>query len=201
MRLDATDEYQGRGITIAFLDSGFYAHPDLTEPHNRILKYVDITRRTQPSDLKKPRVSSWHGMMTSVVAAGNGLLSGGLYRGIASEANVVLVKVGRAARIAHEDITRGLRWVISNRNRYNIRIVNISCGGDYESSYMIDELSRAAEDAVRCGLVVVAATGNAGHDERHRVLPPASAPGVISVGALDDKNTLDHREFDIYRSS
>lgn len=201
MRLDSSDEYRGRGITIAFLDSGFYAHPDLTEPSNRILKYIDITGRTQSADLKKPRVSAWHGMMTSVVAAGNGRLSGGLYRGIASEANVVLVKVGRAARIAHEDISKGLKWVITNRKRYNIRIVNVSCGGDREESYLTDELCQAAEEAVRCGIVVVAATGNAGFEENHRVIPPASAPAVISVGGLDDKNTLDHGQFDIYRSS
>jgi serine protease AprX len=201
LRLDAPDEYRGRGVTIAFLDSGFYAHPDLTQPRNRILKYVDITGRTQPSDLKKPRVSSWHGMMTSVVAAGNGLLSEGLYRGIASEANAVLVKVGRAARIAHEDITKGLQWVIANRKRYNIRIVNVSCGGDREENYLTDELCQTAEEATRCGIVVVAATGNAGHEEGHRVLPPASAPSVIAVGALNDKNTFDHADFDIYRSS
>src|SRR5258705_13008297 len=38
MRLDAPDEFRGRGTTIAFLDSGFYAHPDLAKPVNRILK-------------------------------------------------------------------------------------------------------------------------------------------------------------------
>src|SRR5215218_4371286 len=36
MRLEAPSEYRGRGVTIAFLDAGFYAHPDLTLPHNRI---------------------------------------------------------------------------------------------------------------------------------------------------------------------
>jgi hypothetical protein len=36
-------------------------------------------------------------MMTSVVAAGNGGLSNGFYRGIAPEANVVLVKLAEPA--------------------------------------------------------------------------------------------------------
>src|ERR1051325_9916850 len=40
MRLEAPPEFRGRGVTIAFLDAGFYAHPDLTRPHNRILRYV-----------------------------------------------------------------------------------------------------------------------------------------------------------------
>src|SRR5215467_16281123 len=122
LRLNAPDEFRGRGVTIAFLDSGFYAHPDLTQPGNRILSYVNLVGES-PSDLSKPDVSSWHGMMTSVVGAGNGYLSGGLYRGIASEADLVLIKVGSASRIRHEDITRGLRWVIENRARFNIRIV------------------------------------------------------------------------------
>jgi len=201
MRLDAPDEFRGRGATIAFLDSGFYAHPDLTQPRNRILKYVNLVERAKPADLTTPQVSSWHGMMTSVVAAGNGFLSGGLYRGIASAANVVLVKVGMSARVRHQDIARGIRWVILHQEEFKIRIINISAGGDYEASYLTDELSQAAEDATRAGLLVVAAAGNSGHLPDHPVLPPASAPSVVAVGGLDDKNNLDFADNEMYRSS
>jgi serine protease AprX len=201
MRLDAPDEFRGRGTTIAFLDSGFYAHPDLAKPRNRILKYVNLVERARPSDLTTPQASSWHGMMTSVVAAGNGFLSGGLYRGIASEANLVLVKVGMSSRVRHQDIGRGIRWVIRHRQQFNIRIINISAGGDYEASYLTDELSQAAEDASRAGLLVIAAAGNSGHLRDHPVLPPASAPSVIAVGGLDDRNNLDFSDNDMYRSS
>jgi serine protease AprX len=201
MRLDAPDEFRGRGATIAFLDSGFYAHPDLIRPRNRILKYVNLVERAKQSDLTTSQASSWHGMMTSVVAAGNGFLSGGLYRGIASEANLVLVKVGMSSRVRHQDIERGIRWVIRHRKQFNIRIINISAGGDYEASYLTDELSRAAEDASRAGLLVIAAAGNSGHLRDHPVLPPASAPSVIAVGGLDDRNNLDFSDNQMYRSS
>jgi len=201
MRLDAPDEFRGRGATIAFLDSGFYAHPDLAKPRNRILKYVNLVERAKQSDLTTPQASSWHGMMTSVVAAGNGFLSGGLYRGIASEANLVLVKVGVSSRVRHQDIARGIRWVIRHRQQFNIRIINISAGGDYEASYLTDELSQAAEDASRAGLLVIAAAGNSGHLRYHPVLPPASAPSVIAVGGLDDRNNLDFSDNHMYRSS
>jgi serine protease AprX len=201
LRLDAPDEFRGRGVTIAFLDSGFYAHPDLAKPRNRILKYMNLVERAKPSDLTTPQTSSWHGMMTSVVAAGNGFLSGGLYRGIASEANLVLVKVGMSSRVRHQDIARGIRWVIRHREEFNIRIINISAGGDYEASYLTDELSRVAEEATRAGLLVIAAAGNSGHLANHPVLPPASAPSVIAVGGLDDKNNLDFGDNDMYRSS
>jgi serine protease AprX len=202
LRLGASDAYTGRGVTIAFLDSGFYAHPDLVEPENRILRYVDVTNpRARDEALRNPDVSSWHGMMTSVVACGNGHLSNGLYRGIASEASLVLVKVGTARRILHDDIRRGIEWVIRNRERYAIRIVNLSCGGDYEASYLEDPLSQAAERATRAGILVCAAVGNAGHAAGHAVLPPASAPSVLTVGGLDDKNRLVFSDYDMYHSS
>jgi serine protease AprX len=202
LRVGAVPELTGRGITIAFLDSGFYAHPDLISPTSRIKKYVNILdSKARITDLKMPGVSSWHGMMTSVVAAGNGQLSDGIYKGIASEAELVLIKIGDASRIKHEDIERGLKWVLKNKDKYNIKIVNISAGGDREETYLTDPLSRAAEDLVRAGVVVVAAAGNSGDQPHHPVLPPASAPSVIAVGGLDDKNRLDRRVHSLYRSS
>lgn len=202
MRLGASPRFTGAGVTIAFLDSGFYWHPDLTRPDIRIVCYKNLFQpKASVKDLLNPDVSSWHGMMTSVVAAGNGYLSGGLYRGIAANARLVLVKVGSAQRIRHEDITKGLEWVIRNRKKYDIRVVNISCGGDYEVSYLHDELSQMAEEAVRQGLVVIAAAGNAGNQAHNTVIPPASAPSVIAVGGLDDKNTLDPSTDDMYHSS
>jgi serine protease AprX len=202
LRVGADERFAGRGVTIAFLDSGFYPHPDLTEPSNRILHYVNITDPNPPPDeFHLPNDSSWHGMMTSVVAAGNGYLSGGLYRGIASEAEVALVKCGSANRIRHEDIRRGLEWAIENRERFNIRVINVSCGGDFEESYLTDGLSLAAEEAVRAGIVVICAGGNAGGSDNHAVLPPASAPSVITVGGFDDKNTLELDDNTAYHSS
>ena len=202
VRLGASEGLSGRDVTIAFLDSGFHAHPDLVRPRDRILRYVDVNDpRARRRDLERPDESSWHGMMTSVVACGNGWLSRGLYHGLASEARLVLVKVGTARRIRHDDIRRGLEWVTRNRKRYGIRVVNVSCGGDYEASYLEDGLSRAAEAATRAGLLVVAAAGNLGTKPGHPVIPPASAPSVLTVGGLDDKNRLPFSGYDMYHSS
>jgi serine protease AprX len=202
VRLGASDRFTGRGVTIAFLDSGFYAHPDLTRPRDRIRRYLDVNNpKARRTDLDTPDESSWHGMMTSVVACGNGCLSGWLYRGLASEARLVLVKVGSARRIVHDDIRRGLEWVIHNRTRYNIRVVNVSCGGDYEASYLTDGLSQAADRATREGILVCAAAGNLGNHPRHPVIPPGSAPSVLTVGGLDDKNRLAFAGYDMYHSS
>ncbi len=204
LRVGADERFTGRGVTIAFLDSGFFFHPDLTAGQNRIKRFVNIANDENSDgyeEIKTPDDSSWHGMMTSVVAAGNGYLSNGVYRGIACNANVVLVKVGTANRIHHADIERGLAWVLKNKDAYNIRVVNVSCGGDYEASYLFDSLSQTAEACVKAGIVVCCAAGNSGNSPNHPVLPPASAPSVITVGGFNDRNTLVLADNDVYQSS
>ncbi len=202
LRMDADERFTGRGTTIAFLDSGFYAHSDLTEPVNRIVAYHSIfTPEDDTTLLQTTDVASWHGMMTSVVAAGNGFLSDGLYRGIAPGANVVLVKIGKTGRIPESNIEAGLRWVLEKKDDYGIRIVNISAGGDFEQSYLHNSLCKLVEEAVSVGLVVVCAVGNAGLAPGHPVLPPASSPASIAVGGLDDQNSLDRARRGMYRSS
>ena len=42
LRLDADERFTGKGVTIAFLDSGFYPHVDLTTPENRIVAYHNL---------------------------------------------------------------------------------------------------------------------------------------------------------------
>ena len=200
LRMDADERFTGRGVTMAFLDSGFYAHPDLTQPTERILAYHSIFEGDQTS-LKTNDVASWHGMMTSVVAAGNGGLAKGLYRGIASDANLVLVKIGRTGRISEAQIQKGLEWVLEHAEEFQIRVVNISAGGDFEESYLTNSLARTVERCSHAGLTVVCAVGNAGHMPGHPVLPPASAPSCIAVGGLDDQNSLDRARRGMYRSS
>ena len=202
LRMDAHERFIGRGVTMAFLDSGFYAHPDLTEPRNRIVAYHSIfAAEGDDTSLYTSDVASWHGMMTSVVAGGSGALSEGVYRGIASEADFVLVKIGLTGRISEDQIRRGLEWVLEHRDEHNIRVVNISAGGDFEESYLTNELSQTVERCTREGLTVICAVGNAGHMPGHPVLPPASAPSCIAVGGLDDQNSLDRARRGMYRSS
>ncbi|HMH45243.1 MAG TPA: S8 family serine peptidase, partial [Pyrinomonadaceae bacterium] len=202
LRMDADERFTGRGVTIAFLDSGFYAHPDLTTPTNRIVAYKSIfSAEGDQTSLETNDVASWHGMMTSVVAAGNGELAGGFYRGIASDANLALVKIGRTGRISEGQIQKGLEWVLDHAAEFKIRVVNISAGGDFEESYLTNSLSQTVERCTLAGLTIVCAVGNAGHAPGHPVLPPASAPSCIAVGGLDDQNSLDRARRGMYRSS
>jgi serine protease AprX len=201
VRLNADPRFTGRGTTIAFLDSGFYPHVDLIEPENRILAYHDLTRE-RPSLDSPNKVESWqwHGTQTSVAAAGNGWLSDGAYRGLASDAQVVLVKASRRGRISEENIARGIEWVIKNRERYSIRVLNISLGGDQDIACARSIIGQAAEEAISHGVVVVAAAGNSGREGK-RSIPPANSPSVITVGGYDDKNDLDPTTIDLYHSN
>jgi serine protease AprX len=202
IRLGASTRYRGRGVTVAFLDAGFFAHPDLVTPVDRIREFVDVTRtQSRRSDIDDPRAAGWHGLMTSVVACGNGSLSQGLYRGIASEADVVLVQCGTAKRVHHNDIRRGFDWILKNRSKHKIRIVNVSVGGDYEASYLDDPICEGVEAATRAGILVCSAVGNAGNTPKHSVIPPASSPSALSVGGFNDRNRLTRHGLAPYQSS
>jgi serine protease AprX len=200
-RLDADTQLTGRGVTIAFIDSGFYPHPDLTRAHNRILAFLDINDPQAVLSDARPNSWDWHGTQTAVVAAGNGHLSDGDYRGLASDAQVVLIKASKQGRIPEATIARALRWVVANQERFNIRVVSISLGGDEDVSYRENDVDGAAEEAVAVGLTVIVAAGNSGGAAKHTPVPPANAPSVITVGGYDDKNQLGARELDLYWSS
>lgn len=202
LRLNVVSQYSGRGVTIAFLDSGFYPHPDLTMPNNRVLAYVNVPDPDY-DDFALPQDNSWHGMQTSVSAVGNGYLSNGLYKSIAYNANIVLIKASdRERRIKTEYMIKGLKWVLEHHKEYNIRIVNISLGESRQQSYLDNALDQIAEALVQAGIVVVVAAGNDGHSRQtNRITPPASAPSVITVGGFDDKNRLSRHYYDMYHSS
>lgn len=203
LRLNADTERTGRGVTMALLDSGFYPHPDLTEPVNRIIAYHDVTG-AQPTIEANQTTQSyhWHGTQTAVVAAGNGHLSGSLYRGLANDANLVLVKASDAeGRITEEAIASGIEWVIENRELYGIRILSISLGGDQDIACSQSIIGLAAERAVLEGIILVVAAGNNGFSENAHSIPPANSPSVITVGGYDDLNQLDKRLFDLYHSN
>ncbi len=200
LRINANPKYTGKGVTICFIDSGFYLHPDLTKNKNRIKKVIDITKPgTAVKYFSQPHKESWHGTMTSVVCAGDGLLSNGLYKGIASDASLVLLKVmDSEGKITTENISKALQWVLKNHIKYDIRLINMSLGDDVTGSWKKSEVDLLAEQLIANGISIVAAVGN---DEQALIKPPANSPNVIAVGGLDDNNSLDGNENKLYHSS
>lgn len=192
LREQADPDLTGKGVTIAFLDTGFSSHPDLTRARNRIVSYVDVTGENATLDTREP--SQRHGTMTTVVAAGNGYLSGGIYRSIAPEAELVLIKVD----LEEDDILRGLEWVLANRERYNIRVLNISLEDGDDLAYQHEPVEQAAEECFRQGIAVVAAAGNAFDPDSLSNVPPSNSPSVLTVGGYHDPGQPDEEGIEIY---
>ncbi len=194
-RVNANPDYRGKGVQMAFIDSGFSNHPDL---EGRILLHVDASNdkiQEQPN-VMETTMMSWHGQMTSVIAAGDGRLSDGHYRGIASEAEVILIKISTPSfRIKERDILRGLQWIYDARHHHNIRVVNISVGGDWHTIDPSNPLHILVRRLVNEGITVVIASGNRGSD---KLVPPASAPEAITVGGYVDHNTTDMDAWTLY---
>lgn len=188
-RMRSETHYSGKGVCIAMIDSGFTPHPDLTKPENRILRYYDAVKQEE-HDLppEKPEFYSWHGTMTACTAAGNGTLSRKLYSSLAYNANLVLVRTMDdkgsipTARIAH-----ALEWCLQHAHKYSINIINLSVYADEMDTSLEHPVTKLVEEASRRGIVVVAASGN---NPRVPLYPPACAPSAITVGGLDDKNSM-----------
>lgn len=183
-RLDASPRFTGRGVVICLVDSGFYPHPDLMRPKRRIKAYADATRdEAVADDFFTPRAASWHGTMTACTAAGNGYLSGGRYRALASESEVVLVKAAtNEGRIRGKDVAHAIRFPLRYPN-LGIRVMNVSLAAPSNDPDQGD-VEAAVAEVVKAGITVFAAAGNT-HGRPSR--PPASAPEAITVGGLDDK--------------
>jgi serine protease AprX len=198
-RMRSESHYSGKGVCIAMIDSGFVTHPDLTKPENRIVRYYDAVKKEEDAlPPEKPEFYSWHGTMTACTAAGNGFLSRKLYSSLAYNANLVLVRTMDdkgsipTARIAH-----ALDWCLANAKKYGINIINLSVYADEIDTSLEHPVTSRVEEAVRRGIVVVAASGN---NPRVPLYPPACAPSAITVGGLDDKNNM-LEDDSLYQSS
>lgn len=211
LRMHADPRLAGAGVTLALVDSAFYPHPDLTRPANRIRAWVDATGeevrelRFGPSDEPRwpgwdgARPAQWHGLMTSVVAAGNGHASHGLYRGLSPAADVVLVQVmDERGRIGNAAILRALEWLAANAASLGIRVASLSLGGEPTEPLAGNPVDAALARLVAAGVSVVAAAGN---DGERRLVPPATAPLALTVGGVDDRNSFDHAELRLWHSS
>lgn len=212
LRLHADARFTGRGVTLAMVDVGFYPHPDLTQPANRMRAWVDATAPGGPEalffgpdetptwpgwDARHER--QWHGTMTAVAAAGNGHLSHGLYRGLASEADVVLVQVRNDRQgITDEAIVRALQWLAENAAALGLRVVNISLGGAPRASLRRNSIDEAVAALVAQNVVVTAAAGN---DGVRALNPPATAPAALTIGGIDDHNTFSAAELSLWHSN
>jgi serine protease AprX len=173
-------KYQGDGVTVATIDTGVTPNANLAA---RLLARVDLTSERDGID------RFGHGTHMAGVIAGDGTTSDGAFEGAAPETSLVSVKVaGWDGATDVSTVIAALQWVVSNRARFGIRVVNLSWGTDSTSGYGVDPLDRAVERAWQAGLVVVVSAGNQG-PTAGTVSKPGDDPFVITVGAADTNGT------------
>lgn len=175
----------GKGVGVAVLDTGIYLHEDF---QNRVVAFKDmVQRRTEAYD------DNGHGTHISGIIGGAGNASEGRYAGVAPECHLISVKVlDRRGNGYASDVLGGLSWIRENKERYGIRIVNISVGAYTkkdmnENSALVRGVNAAWDD----GLVVVVAAGNNGPG-RKTITTPGISRKVITVGCSDD-----HKEVNV----
>lgn len=200
-RVGADPRFTGAGVTIAMIDAAFYPHPDLIRPRNRIRAWLDVSgpriraRSFVPDEephwpgWDKIATPQWHGLMAAGIAAGNGRLSHGLYRGIASEADLILVQtMDHRHKITNATLAKALRWLLRYGPAFGLKIINFSVGGDPVDPVIGNIVDRECQRLHHRGVTLVAACGNTG---RNLLVPPCTSPQVISVGGIDDRDRID----------
>ena len=175
-------KWMGKGICIAVLDTGMSRHPDL---EGRAAGFKDFVGNSL-----KYNDDSGHGTHVAGILAGSGKASNGLYAGMAPEASLLVGKVlDREGNGDVENVLKGIRWILSEKERYDVRIVNISVGTQpdlaaYQKRLFLD----AVEELWDSGLAVVVSAGNYGPGEG-TVAVPGSSRKVITVGVPDTELT------------
>lgn len=182
----------GRGINIAVIDSGLWDVRSLTSDTLGNYRVVANYNAIQDSESSTLRDLGGHGShMTSIIANSDRVTRAGAigYKGIAPNAG--LIPVTAFAPMGDGDfldIVRGIQWVVTNRERYDIRILNLSLSAKPRFKYWDDPINQAVLKAWQAGIVVVAAAGNDGPDWG-TVGSPGNNPYVITVGAVTDSWT------------
>ncbi|WP_342756168.1 S8 family peptidase [Kineothrix sedimenti] len=162
-------------IRVAVLDTGVGSHPDL---EGRVEAFYDFLHggRTAYDD-------SGHGTHVIGSIGGSGKASGGMYKGIAPYCRLIVGKVLDENGDGNIDnMRKGIEWVLDNRERYKIRVLNISIGiGHIDDKSRMNELIHTVDAAWDSGIVVVCAAGNMG-PEPMTISPLGASKKVITVG-------------------
>ncbi|MGP3936800.1 S8 family serine peptidase [Nonomuraea sp. KM88] len=171
------DGYDGKGVKVAVLDTGIdEAHPDVA---------AKVTETRNFTDDPSAKDEHGHGTHVAATVAATGEASGGLRKGVAPGAELVIGKVLDAdGRGLESQVLAGMEWAARENGA---DIVNMSLGGGPTDG--TDPLSKAVDVLTEeTGSLFVIAAGNDGDD--YSVGSPGAATSALTVGAVDRNDAL-----------
>lgn len=186
----------GKGVTVAIVDSGIApqirdlempasaeSSSDTTGAQTRLIDGVNFVPDAQGNvDPAAYDDFCGHGTHVAGIVAGDGASSTGsqytqTFYGVAPLSNVVAVRVlDQNGAGTVDTVLAGIQWVLDNRAKDNIRVMNLSLGHPMTEPSASDPLCQAVEAAWKAGIVVVCAAGNAGR------LSATNSPGASNEG-------------------
>jgi hypothetical protein len=184
--------FDGTGVRVGILDGTFRAsHSALrSQPPLAVRDFLDQDGSVVPDPTDPPEAAS-HGTALWSLLAGN--LPGTL-RGSAPGVEVLLARIRGLGEVELADEDRwvaGLEWLEGQGAR--IVLSGVSFRTFESSEYSIDDLNgdgtpatRAADEAVRRGVLVVAPVGNGGPGLQ-TLEAPADGDSVLAAGAIDSR--------------
>ncbi len=182
----------GKGIRIAVIDSGVDTeHPDLSDSIVAQRCFTHLS--CMPGDSNGGLYAQdqhGHGTRIAGIITGDGVDSP---KGIAPDAEIVVVQVMDQKGMGWaSDVVAGIDWVVANRTRHNVKVINLSLGGglyhgvcDTTDANTI-LYAEALASAHHAGITIFAASGNQG--QRDAMIAPACISHAISVGCTYDAN-------------
>lgn len=178
----------GSGVTICIIDTGV----DDTI-HESLQGKFAAGFNALTDTAENPDDDNGHGTHVAGIALGSG---GPLstYRGVAPAAKLVDVKaLDFSGYGTWMDLIQGIDFCIANKDTFGIDIISLSVGSTLFSSGK-DAASLEVDNAVDAGLVAVACAGNYGSLGYNTIAAPGAADKAITVGALDDLNTVNRAD-------
>lgn len=160
--------FYGTDIKIAVIDTGVdYTHPDIFGfgPDGKVIGGFDFIENDN-----SPQDTNGHGTEVAGIIAANGKI-----KGVAPEAKILAYRVSDTGESVSSDlIVKAILRAIED----DADIINLSLGVNRTN----DKIEDAINQAVKSGIVVVAAAGNSGPDLR-TIGSPGKDPHAITVGA------------------
>ena len=207
-------ELQGYGVTVAVVDTGLNRMASsgdwkrngstgelFAENSGRCVVYRDFLPRTSANGNSGSAAYNsvdQHGHGTHIVTtiADNYEVelssnSNATPTGVAPQVNLVVARaLDKNGAGSYSTVIQAIDWIVQNKDRYNIRVLNLSLYAPVQGPYRTDPINQAVMRAWDAGIVVVVAAGNEGPTPQS-ITVPGNVPYVITVGAVQSGRYTD----------